>query len=291
MERLPFLRHVKKLVILAMFSDDELMERLVLKGGNLLDIVYQLSARSSVDIDLSMSGEFDDLGRLESKVLQALETTFLDYGYVVFDFKLSEEPPKLSKDMKDFWGGYRIQFKLIEAARLHSIGGDLVERRKYAAVVGEKGSTVFRVDISKHEFCDDKQLFRIDDHSVYGYSPELFVAEKLRAICQQMDEYVQIVHLHPRPRARDFVDIQIITEHYGIDFAREDFHEIIRRTFGIKKVPLTLIGRIRDSKEQHEVDFAAVQATVHPDFDLEDFDYYFDFVCRKCEELEPLWRV
>ena len=46
----------------------------------------------------------------------------------------------------------------------------------------------------------------------------MFVAEKLRAMCQQMDEYVQMVHLHPGPRPKDFVDIQIIAQHYGIDF-------------------------------------------------------------------------
>ena len=40
MDNLEFLEQVKKLVIIAMFSDDDLMERLVLKGGNLLDIVY-----------------------------------------------------------------------------------------------------------------------------------------------------------------------------------------------------------------------------------------------------------
>lgn len=37
---LNFLERIKTLAIVAMFSDDDLMERLVLKGGNALDIVY-----------------------------------------------------------------------------------------------------------------------------------------------------------------------------------------------------------------------------------------------------------
>ena len=229
MDRLEFLRHIKKLVILAMFSDDDLMDRLVLKGGNLLDIVYQLSARSSVDVDLSMSGEFDDVEILRAKVLKALVSTFEDYGYVVFDFRLTEQPPQLSDNMKDFWGGYRIEFKVIDANKHRALSSDIDQLRRNAANVGEKGSTVFKVEISKHEFCDDKQRFEVDDQIIYGYSPELFVAEKLRAICQQMDEYVQLVKLHPRARAKDFVDIQIISQHYGIDFAREDFREIVGR--------------------------------------------------------------
>ena len=289
MERLGFLRDIKKLVIVAMFSDDELMGRLVLKGGNLLDIVYQLSARASVDVDLSMNGEFEDVHKLRIKVFSALEATFREHGYVIFDFKLTEEPPKLSDNMKDFWGGYRIRFKLIDEKKHRTIAENIEDLRKHAAVVGEKGSTVFQIDISKHEFCDDKQLFNLDDHSVYGYSPEMFVAEKLRAICQQMDEYVQLVKLHPRPRPKDFVDIQIIAQHYGIDFTRDDFRELVRQTFAAKKVPLELLSHIPTMHDFHEIGFQSVRDTVYSHFDLQDFDFYFEYVCKKCRQLNPLW--
>ena len=42
---------IKRLAIIAMFSDDDLMERLVLKGGNALDIVYEIGSRASMDLD------------------------------------------------------------------------------------------------------------------------------------------------------------------------------------------------------------------------------------------------
>jgi len=274
-----------------MFSDDELLDRLVLKGGNLLDIVYQISARSSVDVDFSMSGQFDNVENLKRRVERSLNSTFLAYGYVVFDFKLTEEPPKLSDDMKDFWGGYRVLFKIIDEAKHRSLRESIDDLRRFAAVVGENDSTVFRIDISKHEFCDDKQLFEVDNLSVYGYSPEMYAAEKLRAICQQMDEYVQFVRLHPRPRPKDFVDIQIISQHYGIDFAREDVRKIVCETFDAKKVPRKLLGRVGETRDFHEEGFDAVRATVYPHFDLQDFAFYFDFVCKKCTLLEPLWHV
>lgn len=289
MEQLDFLRDIKKLVIVAMFSDEELMARLVLKGGNLLDIVYELSARASIDVDLSMSGEFADVEELRRKVQRVLEATFRDRGYVVFDFKLTEEPPKLSDNMKDFWGGYRVRFKLIDEKEFDRYAEDIEDLRRHAAIVGAKGSTIFQIDISKHEFCDDKLRFEVDDHSVYGYSPDMFVAEKLRAICQQMDEYVQLVRLHPRPRPKDFVDIQIIAQHYGISFRREGFHELVHQTFGVKKVPVALINRIQESREYHGQGFDAVRDTVYPDFNLEEFDFYFDYVVRNCELLKPLW--
>ena len=34
------LQKIKRLAIVAMFSDDDLLERLVLKGGNALDLVH-----------------------------------------------------------------------------------------------------------------------------------------------------------------------------------------------------------------------------------------------------------
>ena len=58
---LEFLNEVKKRVIIAMFSDDDLMEHLVLKGGNLLDMVYGISTRPSKDVDFSIPGKFADL--------------------------------------------------------------------------------------------------------------------------------------------------------------------------------------------------------------------------------------
>jgi len=48
---LKFLEKLKKLTIIAMVSDDYLMEKLVLKGGNALDLFYGISPRASLDLD------------------------------------------------------------------------------------------------------------------------------------------------------------------------------------------------------------------------------------------------
>src|SRR5258706_7054219 len=67
---------IKRLVIVAMFSDDDLMERLVLKGGNALDLVFGVAARASVDVDFSMAGDFDeDLASVHHRLERALVAT------------------------------------------------------------------------------------------------------------------------------------------------------------------------------------------------------------------------
>ena len=52
------LLRIRELVVLAVASDDVLMERLVLKGGTALDLVHLPGVRASVDVDFSMAGDF-----------------------------------------------------------------------------------------------------------------------------------------------------------------------------------------------------------------------------------------
>ncbi|QDV73059.1 nucleotidyl transferase AbiEii/AbiGii toxin family protein [Botrimarina mediterranea] len=293
MESIDFINRVKQQVIIAILADDDLGERLVLKGGNLLQFAYELTARASTDVDISVDGEFEDFEWLKAKVEKALSDSLAEIGLVVFDYQFCEKPARISDDLKSFWGGYQCEFKLIDPQAFEDANGNLdTMRRKAHHLEGDAGSTKFKVDFSRHEFCEAKETFEIGGYSIYGYSPRMFVAEKIRAICQQMPEYSAIVHRKrsSASRARDFVDIHVICNHYGIAFEDTELHEILKKTFAIKKVPLEWIGRIKDTKEHHEPDFASVVATVSVGFDLQEFDYYFSWLCDQCEKLEPLWR-
>ena len=131
------LERVKRLVIIAMFSDDELMERLVLKGGTLLDTVLGISNRASIDVDLSMDGAFESKEYLEAKARTVLERTFGEAGYQVFDVTVEEKPHKLSDDLRSFWGGYKINFKLIEQDRYEQFKDDQDKLRQVTHILGK----------------------------------------------------------------------------------------------------------------------------------------------------------
>lgn len=134
---LDYLEHIKKYAIIAMFSDDDLMDMLVVKGGNVLDLIYGVAARSSIDIDLSMETEFDEknLDVIEAKIKKVLEDTFQEAGYIVFDIKFIETPQNVTPDLKDFWGGYEIEFKVIEKTKHSDLKNDIVFLRRNALVV------------------------------------------------------------------------------------------------------------------------------------------------------------
>jgi len=188
------LERIKKLVVIAMFSDDELMDRLVLKGGNALDLVYRISPRASVDLDFSMESDFPEEERevFRGRVEAALRRTFREEGYEVFDVRMENRPRELTQDVADFWGGYAVEFKLIHKTRYEESSGNVEELRRSALRLGSGQKLL--IDISKFEYTAKKEPQDLDGYRIFVYSPEMMVCEKLRAICQQMPEYGPVVN-------------------------------------------------------------------------------------------------
>lgn len=284
------LEEIRKIGIIAMFSDDDLMEMIVLKGGSAISFFYSAYSRASTDLDFSLCDDFDKekLHVIEEKIRKVLEITFQEHGYFLFDFKFYEKPKVRKEGLVDFWGGYKVEFKLIEKERLKEFDGDYKKMRKSAMVLGSGAKKPFTIDISKHEFCGARTEQKLDGFTIYVYTPEMLVIEKMRAICQQMPEY----HYGTKsPRAKDFFDIYILMEFCKIDLLQKVNLELFKLIFEIKDVPLTLIEKIPEYREFHAKDFVSVPATIYSGFDLKDFDFYFDYVVEKISGLKILWEV
>lgn len=285
---------IKKLVIIAMFSDDVLMERLVLKGGNALDIVHGVSTRASVNVDLSIDGDFIPSERvtLKSRIEKALQDTFSLEGYQVFDIKLEDQPTGLSKDvddLADFWGGYSVEFKLIELIQYEQLKSNIDDLRKNAVQLGQ--GPKFLIDISKQEYTTGKAQKELDGYTIFVYTLEMILCEKLRAICQQMLEYGPVVKRKNRvgsPRARDFIDIHTIMSSWQIDLTASQNRSLLEQVFASKRVDLILLRNVDNYREFHRLTYDAVVATVKAGVKLEEFDFYVDFVLDLIKQLEPL---
>lgn len=283
----------KREVILALFADNALMQQLVLKGGNLLDVVYGISTRPSRDIDLSICGEVEDLDLFRRTIEKALRNWFAPKGYVVFDVNLVEEPRTLTEEFRDFWGGYKVDFKIIDAETYQRLAGDERKLRVEAMTVADDNGKKFPIEISKYEYVDEKVSEIVDDLTIYVYSPQMLAAEKLRAICQQMPEYTSRLKKHASPRGRDFLDIYTVAEYFRVDFASAGFHQTARRVFQAKRVDLRLLSKIAGeaTREYHRPDFLSIAPTIRPGLELQEFDYYYNYVVEKCRMLESLWNI
>lgn len=282
---------IKRLVIISLFSDNVLMERLVVKGGTALDLIHRLSTRASVDVDFSIDGDFSAEVRheLDGRIMRSLQETFRPEGYQVFDVKVEDRPPEVSMDLESFWGGYGVEFKLIEVDRYEKLKEDVEALRRQAVQLGQ-GSR-FLIDISKHEYTAGKAQYDLDGFVVFVYSLEMMACEKLRAICQQTEEYGVMVKRNRAgsSRARDFVDIYSLVQDGKVDLATRQNLELLTLIFASKRVDVSLLRKISEYREFHRASFNAVVATVKAGSALKEFDYYFDFVIDLVARLKPLW--
>jgi hypothetical protein len=274
---------IRRTAIVALFSDDTLFELLVLKGGNALALVYGLGNRASLDVDMSIDGDFKDLDDARRRIFTALEHRFQRVGYRVFDQKFEPRPAVPGED--ETRAGYVVEFKLIESARYDDLNGDLDAIRKNSLVTGPLQKRTFRIELSKHEFCRNKQEVELDEYAVYVYTTDMLAIEKLRALCQQLPEYKG--RTSKTARARDFYDIYVLVREAGVSLSAPHNADLIRSIFSAKKVPLSLISRIPTTAEFHRPDWPSVQDSTKGA--LEDFDFYFEFLVQEIKSLEPLW--
>lgn len=276
---------IRRVAITALFSDDVLLDQLVLKGGNALSLVYELTSRTSLDLDFSMPGDFADLADAAKRIFRALRDRFDAKGYVVFDERLEPKPKLDREDKKPWWGGYELRFKLIERKKYETLKRRPDKLRVDALVIGAQQERTFMIDFSKCEYTVGKTEREIDHFTIYVYTPEMIVIEKLRAICQQMPEYEH--RGRQTARARDFYDIYHVLTGCGIDLREQRNRELVNCIFDAKKVPLALLKNLARERERHRPDWPAVLASTTGQ--LQEFDFYFDFVLARVESLKALW--
>lgn len=260
--KLDLFNEIKETAIIALFNDDYLMNKLVLKGGSCIELAYNLHARSSKDIDFSMQGEFDNqaLNEVTLKIETQYKKFFNNIGYYPFDFKLKNNPRYLPENIK--MSGYALSFKLVSMENYNLYKNDLLKLRNNSIALGAGDKKDFIIEISKYEYCEQKELKEIGGHKVFVYSPMLIVFEKLRAICQKMKEYRNREEDLDLPRARDFYDIYLVDTELGpIDYKLEENRHILEKVFEAKDADLNLLSRVKDKRAIHSNDFQTVLQT------------------------------
>ena len=288
MVNLDLLQKIKRLTISALVADDILMGILVLKGGNALDLAYDISNRGSIDIDFSMEKDFteDERKRIGNQVGSLLRDEFIKEGLIAFDVNFKERPKKIEDAVKSFWGGYCLDFKIITKEKYDALGGKLEDVRRNAIEIASNSSTIFEVDISKYEYVGEKRPKDIEGATVYVYSPEMLAIEKARALCQQVEDYKNVVlRMTSKSRARDFYDIYNLSQAFNINFASEENVELAKHIFEAKRVPLSYIKKLEDYREFHRLSWESVLGTISQKEHPKEFDFYFDFVLEKFRHL------
>ncbi len=284
------LEKIRKLIVVSMFTDDDLMEMFALKGGNALELVYQMNARASTDIDFSMRKEFSEIGLQNEQEIQvrlehALNETFNLEGITVYDVRLISKPKK-DNELIPFFAGYELKFKLIESDKYEEHKGSRHHLDKYAGI-NSSSKKVFSIDLGRHEYCGDLEYHNMNNYLVTIYTPTLILLEKFRAICQQMPEYQEglnktVISIKPRPR--DFYDIYSIMKYFedeGIPIELNDIKNVnhLKESFKAKEVPISLLKKVHETRDFHKQEESKLRDSVYQSAGFQGFDFYFDYVC------------
>jgi hypothetical protein len=182
------IRQIKRIVITALCSDDEIMESLSLKGGSAIQEFYNVrnKARSSIDLDYSLSQQFEDFEAVKNKIEQILHEEFNKSDFRIIDFDFYENPdPQKVKNI--IYTGYKIEFKVISKDLYDNQYKNIKSKRLQAFDIDGRKS--FKIEFSNYEFIQESVYKNYENFDVKIYTPEMIVCEKLRALCQQIFEY------------------------------------------------------------------------------------------------------
>ncbi len=239
-----------------------------------------LTSRLSIDADFSVHTDIDNENKFFQELKSSVVARFRKEKLDIIDFEWSRKPGKKRAGFPDWWGGWLCEFKLVSFK--HRGKGKEAKTRNALIPDGANSSKV-TVEISKHEFCGKKRTKTIQGVKIFGYSRELLVLEKIRAICQQHPDYV---YRSSKNRARDFYDIYELTANADEGFISKCSSQI-ENVFLAKEVPLKIMDSLwkDDFIDEQRSGFNEVKDTVTGE--LHDFAVYVEHLRFFVKDIYP----
>lgn len=271
---------IRNTIITSIFSNDDLLDILTLKGGNAMKLL-SLTNRQSSDLDFSIAEGKKISKEVEGKEIEKqLNQSFEEIGYKVISFKFSDKPAKRKPLTPPYWGGYQIQFSIISIDKFDTLNDKQKNNINAYAESIEYGKKKIKIDLSFEEYTEPRIEAQLNEYTIYLYSPLMIVYEKIRASCQQLPEYKLS---SKKTRARDLYDIYtMLTHKEQMDLKEEVFNKenfyIIKKMFELKNVDFSLMLKLETIKEELRTDYVMNVIPQIPGNEVPpDFDFLFSY--------------
>jgi hypothetical protein len=271
------------LSILAICRNPHVSKAVVLKGGSAIRLFEKDGHRLSIDADFSLEQNLEnDEDIFFERIEKALSNEFKNKRLIVIDFAANRRPAKPKQGFPLSWGGWECKFKLVSKDFQHK---PIEVQRRNAIIPEGSNSPIMEIDISDGEYCGSKRSIMIRGVKVQGYTRELLILEKIRAICQQHPLY-EFASRKGKNRARDFYDIQRLSQHIDDGFIKR-CRQHLEKVFKAKEVPLKLVNVLWDEEfvTEQGMGFQEVVDTVSDK--IEPFDVYVQHVRHLVREIYP----
>lgn len=266
--------------IVAVFKAPVASRTLVLKGGSAMRLFENDNQRLSIDADFSLNDAIEDESRFFASIQTSLSDVFGQRELIVIDFRYRRRPLQPKKSFPASWGGWKCSFKLVNKIFRHKTAE---VKRKNALIPEGANSSVVDLDISDGEYCGAQRSKTVGGVKIHGYTKELLVLEKIRAICQQHPSYQFTSN---KNRSRDFYDIQRLTQQVDDAFT-DKCRRHLEKVFKAKCVPLDLLRVFWDEDfiSVQEKGFQEVIDTVRGK--TETFEVYVEHIRRLIRMIAP----
>jgi predicted nucleotidyltransferase component of viral defense system len=228
-----FISEVIDQTIIAIFNEPKIAKEVLIKGGTALRLLEGIDVRLSTDIDFSVEEALKSADKFFPAIQLAVSKRFEKFGFDVIDFKYRKKPEN-RKEIPDWWSGWLCTFKL---STIEKRSSNIETRRRSALIPEGSNTSLIEIEISEYEYCKIRRTKMIQGVKVQGYSKELLVLEKIRAICQQHPDYLLC---SSKNRARDFVDIFFLTQNVDDAFF-DKCKKHLPLVFSAKQVPIELL--------------------------------------------------
>ena len=186
-------RYAQYVILRIIASNRALRERLVLKGGNALDLIYQ-GDRSTKDIDFSDGGAFNEAWFYEH-FTRAFRLNANDFGMALKIQRCRRNPAGENKTRAT----WEVNVGYAHRIRNPSAFRRMTSNEEYSA------ANIIEMDVSENEYVGEARERGLKGLRVASLND--IVAEKLRAILQQLERR--------RQRAQDVYDIAAIWKDEG----------------------------------------------------------------------------
>lgn len=275
-------------VLVSIYSNDLLNEKLYLKGGQALRFSEGIDLRLSKDADFSI----EDVITEEDSFFEIMETSiyneFLADDYYIFDFHPTRRPRIMDDGAPDFKKGWAVTFKIVTKDKMTK---SIEEQRREAIIPLGAESSKIPIDISEKEYCGSIETVTVKSIEIKVYSRSLLVLEKMRAVCQSHPDYKHKNPKKSKSRARDFFDIEqlyskSLKEGKQKDLIKE-MQKHFRNVFDAKDVDLAILALVTSDKlfvERLSNAWKEVETTVSGK--KQSFDYYLDTFQYLVDQLE-----
>ncbi|MDZ5479180.1 nucleotidyl transferase AbiEii/AbiGii toxin family protein [Bacillus thuringiensis] len=298
------IQHFQNLSLCALLSNDIFADKTVLTGGSVLNLVYNVHKRVSVDLDLSLKSPIlpHEYVRLETELEKNFDEVFSKEKYKVLNARLEIRSLNLHNKFssenlfnpKEIL--YKYTFQLMDLHEYEEICShpDSTKEQKEArckdsiiTLPNKKKS--FEIDFKWEGPLIDKQEYKINNYTLEAPSPFILLCKKMIGILAHSPHIGDTPEKFKRARAQDFFDIHSLIDSQMIhlqDLIQPNNVSIFRTMLTEKNIKTSSLKDLKKHCEFHQSNFADSVRNMSL-FPLKSFEYYFDCIIHLIDYMYP----